>query len=399
MPFPPNRGGKIRPFNMVRHLSKNHSVTVASLAHSEQELRDGAGLSQYCAGVIVEVLPSSTRWIQACRMLFTNKPSSVASFWSSRLYERVQKERTRTKFDVVFVHCAFVAQYVSEPRGEFRVLDFGDLDSEKWFEYSRWKRFPISAGYGLEALKLRKYEKQIAGQFDRCTVTTSGELDIFKTLGASTSCQVIPNGVDTEYFHPRPGQVLDSPVVAFIGRMDYFPNVDGVLYFVRRILPLIRQRVPGVELRIIGSDPTPDIRRLARTPGIVVTGHVTDVRPYLIDAAVSVAPLRIARGTQNKILEAMAMGIPVVATPEAAKGIQATPGRHLLVGDGADGFADQVVKILHDSELRQDLAASGRRRIENAHVWSGSMGILDTILDRSISVVDQSITHDRGART
>jgi glycosyltransferase involved in cell wall biosynthesis len=205
---------------------------------------------------------------------------------------------------------------------------------------------------------------------------------MYASLGASTPCRVIPNGVDASYFSRPVKGPENSRVIAFLGRMDYYPNIDGILYFAQDILPIIQRSIPDAQLRVIGSNPSQRIRDLARMPGVTVTGHVPDVRPYLADAAVAIAPLRLARGTQNKILESMAMGLPVVATPQAAKGIQATSGEDFLVANGAQSFADQVLAVLNDEELRKRLSKSGMQQVRAAHAWPASMNIVDEILDQ-----------------
>jgi sugar transferase (PEP-CTERM/EpsH1 system associated) len=384
IPFPPDHGGKIRPFNMIRHFGRAHRVVVASLAESEKEMREASGLSSHCSDVIAEVVPSSVRWLQAARAVFSGIPSSVGYFWSVKLYRRIQKLLSATNFDVIFVHCAFVAQYVTGRQQEHRILDLCDIDSAKWFDYARWRAAPLSWGYGLEAKKLRQYERQAARHFDRCTVATSGELEEFRKLNVEIPCNVIPNGVDLDYFNSA-SNGKDGRGIVFIGRMDYFPNVDGAIYFARNIFPIVRRSVPNAELRIVGSNPTNAVRRLATIPGITVTGHVVDVRPYLANATLAVAPLRLARGTQNKILESMAMGIPVVATAEAAKGITATPGKHLLVAHDGDTFASQVINLMQNEELRRNLSHAGRKKISRTHTWSYSMSILEEILKGSCS--------------
>jgi sugar transferase (PEP-CTERM/EpsH1 system associated) len=391
-PFPPNRGGKIRPFNMIRHLSQKHEVFVASLAHTQQELNDGAGLREYCADIYAEVVPEHVRRLQAARALMTVTPSSVAYFRSWRLGRRIEDVIRNIFFDAVIVHCAFAAQYVVEVPAKFRLMDFGDMDSGKWLDYSRWRAFPLSWAYHLEGHKLRGYEKQIAQSFDYCTVTTQGEREEFKKLNADVPLNVIPNGVDTGYFQPRPEQQYGN-VIAFVGRMDYFPNIDGIVYFAERIFPIIRQNVPDAELNIVGSDPSRAVRDLATIPGIKVTGHVADVRSYLQHAKIAVAPLRMARGTQNKILESMAMGIPVVATPEAAKGIDAIPARHLLIASEAQQFAQQVIRVLKDERLREDLSDAGCRRVKDAHSWSRSLQLLDGILESLKKPQPEPIAH------
>jgi sugar transferase (PEP-CTERM/EpsH1 system associated) len=261
------------------------------------------------------------------------------------------------------------------------MLDFGDIDSAKWSEYSHQRAFPLSMGYRIESAKLRKYEKKVASQFDLCTATTRGELEELQKLGNSIPSAVIPNGVDLSYFHPRSETPEDSSVIVFLGRMDYYPNVDGVLYFAKEIFPAIRKEVPHAEFRIVGSNPSRVVRDLSKIPGISVTGHVPDVRPHVMDAALAVAPLRIARGTQNKILQFLAMGVPVVTTPQAAKGVAADSGRHFLVADGSAPFARQVLRLLQDPALRESLSVAGRQPLEEAHCWPASMQILDRLLE------------------
>jgi sugar transferase (PEP-CTERM/EpsH1 system associated) len=383
LPYPPTRGGKIRPFNMICHLGKEHSVVVASLAHSDDELRDGSELTQYCEEVIAELLPAPVRWKQAFQALPTSTPSSVAYFRSARLHRRVQDVWRKHRFDVVWVHCAFVAQYVIDLPVNGRVLDYGDLDSGKWSDYSHFRVFPLSAGYALEARKLQAYERLLASQFQQCTVTAPGELEELRRLGISSPCTVIPNGVDFSYFRLRTARNAGPPVLVFLGRMDYFPNVDGIVYFVRDILPRVREKVPNTQLRIVGSNPARTVRNLGRIPGITVTGHVPDVRPLMEDATISVVPLRICRGTQNKMLECMSMGVPIVATSKAAKGTQAVCGKHFLVADNPEFFAQEVVRLLGDPALREEIAASARQYVETKHAWAASMRIVDTILARA----------------
>lgn len=368
---------------MIRHLSRAHSVAVASLAFSRREVDEGAGLADYCDCVIAEILPEPIRWVQAVAALPTRLPSSVAYFWSAELSRKIQKLWHSEGFDAVMVHCAFMGQFVRGLRFGFGILDFGDLDSGKWMAYSRIRRWPLSMGYHFEARKLQRYEAELARQFHQCTVTTQGEMEEFRRLGVRTPSTVIPNGVDVEYFESKKEGSHGSNVIVFLGRMDYFPNIDGVCHFVKEILPTIQRAVPNVQFRIVGSNPVERVRSLGRLSGVVVTGHVADVRAYMADAAVSVAPLRVARGTQNKMLESMAMGIPVVATSEAAKGIHAAPDEHFLVADTPDDFARKVINVIQDGALRRNLVLSGRRQVEKSHSWETSMSLLDKVVGAS----------------
>jgi sugar transferase (PEP-CTERM/EpsH1 system associated) len=382
-PFPPDHGGKIRAFEMIKHLGAHHSVTVATLAHTEKQLQQGTKLRDYCEQLIVEVVPSEVRWGRALLALATKKPSSACYFWSPRLNRSIHEASLAAPFDRVLVHCAFMARYVTNFRCEYKVLDYVDIDSGKWSDYQKYKSKPLSLGYALEANKLRRYEKEMALHFTHCSVTTSNELSEFNTLGVSVPCTVIPNGVDLTYFNPKGRIESGTPVIVFVGRMDYFPNVDAVLQFARNIFPRVRARVPKAELRIVGSDPTRSVLRLNSMPGIKVTGYVRDIRPHVADSAVAIAPLRIARGTQNKVLEMMASGIPVVASPQAAKGIQAVPGEHLIVADSAEEFAHHVVELLQDRHLRRKYSEAGRMQVERAHSWAAAMELLDDVLHLS----------------
>jgi polysaccharide biosynthesis protein PslH len=384
-PYPPNRGGKIRPFQMIRHLAQKHEVTVASLAFTQEEMGAGADLRRHCHEIIAEILPNSTRWPQAVMALPGSTPSSVAYFRSNRLRARVEAAWHAKKFDAVMVHCAFVAQYALGLSGGLRILDYGDMDSAKWRDYAEHRSFPLSLGYAIESRKLRRYEQAMAKRFDRITVTTQGEKDEFQTLGVPKPCTVIPNGVDGNFFQPAKMGGGTKPNIVFLGRMDYFPNIDGVLWFVRKVYPEIRRTMPSAELQIVGADPAKEILSLRGTPGVTVTGFVKDVRPYLTEAAVAIAPLRIARGTQNKILECMAAGIPVVSTPQAAKGIQAVASEHIVVADGAQDTAREVVALLNDPNRRVQIATVARAQVERAHSWPESMKILDSVFAEGFS--------------
>ncbi|HYL92213.1 MAG TPA: TIGR03087 family PEP-CTERM/XrtA system glycosyltransferase, partial [Alphaproteobacteria bacterium] len=381
-PFPPKRGGKIRPFQMIRHLSEKHQVTVASLAHTQEELNEGAGLSDYCEEILAVVEPSLARWRRAALALPTSRPSSAEYFWSPRLKTLIDAAAQRKRFDLIWVHCAFVARYVDHISAATRILDYGDLDSGKWFEYASYRPFPLSLGYNIEARKLRRYEIALARRFDHCTFTAPGELKEFQSWGLEVPSTVIPNGVDFEYFKPLERLASGaSPTIAFLGRMDYFPNVQGIIDFTRNVFPRIRQQVPDANLRIIGANPTSDVVKLADFPGVTVTGSVPDVRPCLAEAVVAIAPLKIARGTQNKILECMAMGIPVVCSPEASNGVQAVPGEHLLVGRDPQDFASQVIRLLQDQNLRDRLTLAGCQQLRRTHSWPQSMQLLDALVE------------------
>jgi sugar transferase (PEP-CTERM/EpsH1 system associated) len=356
-------------------------VTVASLARSEPEAQEGQGIAPYCKRFMMATVANP---IQAARMvarLPTLRPSSMGFFYSRELKKKIDRALRDERFDLVFVHCSSVAQYVEGVRGIPKILDFGDMDSQKWIEYARYKPFPLSAGYRLEGLKMIREERRLARRFDMCTATTRAEWKTLEELGAAAATDWFPNGVDSEYFAPG-DEPYDPDTICFVGRMDYYPNQECMFDFCANTLPALRQRRPAVKLLIVGADPSAKVLQLARIPGVTVTGSVPDVRPFVRRSALMVAPLNIARGTQNKILEAMAMGVPVVTSTIAAGGVDAVAGEHLVVASTYAETAQAISALLSDSSLRARLAAAGRERILSHHAWSRSMLRLDGIIDR-----------------
>lgn len=384
VPFPPKRGGKIRPFNIIRHLTASgHRVTVASIARSAAELADADGLRDHCEKRLIEVVSEKAGWAQAVANLPTSAPSSFGYFRSRALRQQLLRESAETAFDMVLVHCSSAAPYVSGIPASCRLLDFGDMDSQKWREYSHHRRFPLSLGYWLEAVKLEQAERQLAGSFDACTCTTRAELATLRTLGYGGSASWFPNGVDADYFRPA-DQPYDPDLIAFVGRMDYFPNQQAVLRFCDDVLPRIQIARPGVRFQIVGADPPPQIVRLAGRAGVEVTGSVPDVRPYVSRAALTVAPLEIARGTQNKILESLAMGVPVVCSKAAAGGVDARPEEDFLVCGTSEQYAVTILRVLESPSRRNALALAGRTRVLSHHSWESSMRRFDRIVSQTM---------------
>jgi sugar transferase (PEP-CTERM/EpsH1 system associated) len=254
------------------------------------------------------------------------------------------------------------------------------MDSEKWAMYADERHFPLSLGYWIESVKLRRVEARLAARFDLATCTTLAELETLRGLGTARSTGWFPNGVDTEFFSPA-AEPPDPDLVCFSGRMDYFPNQQGVTLFCEKILPLVRAQRPATRFVVVGAEPPPAIRRLADIPGVTVTGTVKDVRPHVQRAAVSVAPLEVARGTQNKILESMAMGVPVVCSPLAARGVDAVPGEHFLTAAEPADFAAQVLALLGDPARRAVQARRARERVLSHHSWAGSLRRLDALVE------------------
>jgi sugar transferase (PEP-CTERM/EpsH1 system associated) len=383
-PYPPKRGGKIRPFNMIRHLARSNEVVVCSLARSRQEEEEAHGIAPYCSAYHVQRVNETAQKLRMVATLPTHITASASYFHSPALARTIRRQLARSRFDLIFVHCSSVAHYVSAVRDTPKILDFGDMDSQKWLEYARYKPFPLSLGYWWEGQRLRAYEKRLARRFDLCTATTRAEWETLQSYGTGVASDWFPNGVDSEYFCPV-DTPYDPDTIAFVGRMDYYPNQQSMFEFCRNVWPLLKGRRPRAKLFIVGADPSPQVRRLGDIEGVTVTGSVPDVRPYVRGAAATVAPLAIARGTQNKILEAMAMGVPVVTTSVAAGGVDAIAGEHLLVADSPQTQCMAIEALLEDPLRRDRFARAGRARVLSHHAWPQTMQRLDGFIDRCVS--------------
>lgn len=253
--------------------------------------------------------------------------------------------------------------------------------------------------YALEGRRLADYERKVAENFDHSILVTEAEEKIFCTRNPHIkNVSVIPNGVDLDYFSPsfsreqatrnqRPASSNQQPVIVFTGAMDYFANIDGVVWFTKKILPLIKKEIPAVQFYIVGSNPTKEVLSLSSDNGVTITGYVPDTREYLNKATVVVVPLRIARGIQNKILEAMALGLPVVATPQAFEGIDAEPKRDLILEEDPERFGQSVVQLVRNIDLRKCLGDNARKAVEDNYSWAKNLGKLDGVMSPPVASV------------
>ena len=303
-------------------------------------------------------------------------------FYSPTLKRRIADLLRTVSYDLIFVHCSSVAPYVANVRGIPKLLDFGDMDSQKWLDIARHRPYPMKLVYWLEGQKLMAWEKRLAKAFDFCSVTTRGELDTLRNFNSENPSDFFPNGVDFDYF--TPGDGYDPNSISFMGRMDYYPNQQAMIEFCREVLPVLRERVPEIKLSIIGAEPSAEIRALGNLPAVTVTGTVPDIRPLVRRCALTVAPLNIARGTQNKMLESMAMGVPVICSPIALRGVDAEDGKHLLSASSPRDYADAVVSVLSNPARRAELSAACRERMIARHNWNGSLRRMEGLIDQCL---------------
>jgi sugar transferase (PEP-CTERM/EpsH1 system associated) len=311
-------------------------------------------------------------------------PVTVRHFYSSKLQEQIDDMLTRIPVDAVFCSSSPMAEYVFASRHSAGVLararkymDLIDVDSYKWGQYAR-AAGPLNAWvYRYESQALGAYEKRIAREFDHMFVVSEQERKLFPGDVIPPNLYAMSNGVDLEYFAPRPRcRENDTPTLVFTGVMDYLPNVDGVCWFVAAILPRVRAEFPNVRFVIVGSRPSSTVRKLAELDRVTVTGFVEDVRDYIATADLCVVPLRIARGVQNKVLEAMSMARPVVLTAQAHEGLRATDGSDLVVANSESAFASAIVGLLREPERARIIGENARACVQSNYDWEGNLQCL-----------------------
>jgi sugar transferase (PEP-CTERM/EpsH1 system associated) len=379
VPFPPDRGDKIAAYNTIVHLAARHEIHVFCIGDGVQDLSNISGLRAYAKSVTAAPVGGLKIKLRAFRALLTGAPLSVAALSEAALHRAMQSKFAELRPDLVIVYSCNVAQFAEHPADVPRIVHFGDLDSLKWRMYADQSRPPLRWIYALEARRLLGYERHIARTFSHSLVHTDAEKRDFKRLIPGAPVSVVGNGVDLAYF--RSGGVTKRPAsLVFTGVMDYRPNVEAVIWFCDQMLPAIQAEIPQASFTICGSRPAPAVRRLAARRGVTVTGWVPDPRPYLDRAELFVAPLRMARGVQNKMLEALAMGLPCVASTVASRGTGLADGEGILVADDPREFAGRVVDLLLDGTRRADLARRARTAAETNYRWEKQLSHLDQII-------------------
>jgi sugar transferase (PEP-CTERM/EpsH1 system associated) len=381
IPYPPNKGEKIRAFHHLRFLAQRHQVTLLCVSDDPDDLAHVAALRAVAEDV--EAVPIAPAWAKLTSLvaIAAGGPMSARYFFVRSLRERVLSLVASRAYDLVFVYSSAMARYVEDVCGIPIVIDFVDMDSQKWEQYAQHRPFPPSILYRIEAERMRAFERRVSQLATANILVSEAEAALFRRIAPGAPAFVVPMVVDTDYFLPPTDRSSNGgPTLIFTGVMDYFPNVDAVEYFTTAVYPRIRRRLPRARLLIVGQRPARRVRRLAKIDGVEVTGAVPDVRPYFARAHVSVAPLRVAQGMQAKILEAMAMGAPVVASRRAFEGIEAEPGADLFVEDDPDRFADRVIELLRDPDLCMRTGRRARTFVESHHSWQASLPKLESLL-------------------
>lgn len=391
LPYPPTKGEKIRAFHDLKYLARHYDIHLGCLADDPADLQYIDTIRAMCRDIHVAPIDPRVARLTCLRGLLTNEALSVTFFRDRGLTKWVRNVVRTVQPAVTFVYSSNMAPYILDlPRTGTRIVDLVDVDSEKWRALAETRRGPMRFVYRREWRKVASLERRIARVCDLSVLVSDAEAALFARQAPEYRERIrgVSNGVDHRYFDPAPGFApvydTEAPSYVFTGTMDYPPNIDAVTWFAHEMLPLIRHSLPAARFYIVGSNPSDEVRKLASLEGVVVTGRVPDVRPYIAHATAGVAPMRIARGIQNKVLEAMAMARPVVLTSGALEGIEAQPGREVILADTPADFAAACVRCAGlDKGITSDAALVGlaaRTRILRDYDWDVTLRRFDDVL-------------------
>lgn len=399
VPYPPNKGEKLRTFHQIEYLlAQGHQITVASPIADEQESRYASEMANTLG---VEVLSASLRHslIGFSHALLSNQSLSVGKFYSPQLQQKIDTRIANGDIGTIICSASSLAQYIWSSSMYKRIqekmlcmMDFMDLDSDKWQQYSQTAKFPMKLIYQREASLVRKIEQRVVEEFDESFFISQKEIDLFKVAHPHLRAKqilAIGNGIDMDFFTPKPvHEQHELNQYLFVGVMDYKPNIEAVLWFVEYVWPSILRKTPTAKLVIAGMSPSPAIQDLANQPSIEVTGFVENILPYFHQADVFVAPFLIARGVQNKVLQAMACGLPVITSELGAEGIDAIHGQEMLIANTVTEYLEQIEYLNHQANY-QTIANAAIRRISDDYSWEGQLHILANAIKEmpSVSVV------------
>ncbi|MDB5678012.1 TIGR03087 family PEP-CTERM/XrtA system glycosyltransferase [Sphingomonas bacterium] len=385
-PFPPDRGDKTRAYNVLKYLSAGKRVHLLAFADDRRDL-DSDGLMPFTASRKV-LWRGKSRVVATLEALAQGKAASLTAFDSAKMRTAVAEVLAREAIDAIYVFSGQMAQYVPADTAARVIMDFCDMDSLKFADYAKGARGPMRWLMAREATKLMTFEAETAKRVDASLFVSAAEAELFRQKTGAANVTAVENGIDTDFFDPAAAfdKIAESaPLIVFTGQMDYRPNVEAVTWFARDILPTIRAAHADVRFAIVGRNPTADVSALA-SDAVLVTGEVADVRGWLAAAACVVAPLKIARGIQNKVLEAMAMARPVVASGPAAEGID--HGGAILAGEGVDDITQAVIALLGDTERAAELGRQARAQVRKRYGWAARLAPLDALIGCTPAVRD-----------
>lgn len=390
LPYPPNSGARVRDYNLIRHVSQEHTVLLLSLLEDPEERKFIPHIEALCDYIDVALMHPRTaaqhiKGVAEC--LYRKRPLATHAFFYHEMARKIHAAVRNNKIDIIQIEHSFLAPYIGVlPHGAScrKILSFQNLG---FLQYRRMMLLKTGALqkvlFFLKWLMMTRWEANYAARFDESIVVSAHERELLLSANPKLSVTEIPNGVDTEQLVPLPPPNHINSLI-FAGTMGYPPNIDAMLYFCNRILPLIERRFPDLELFIAGRCPSPEIKKLGMKSNITVTGSVEDIRDIYKLASVCVVPLRAGGGTRLKILEAMALGRPVVSTSLGAEGLMVN-NKNIIIADTPESFAKGVIDLLSDPRRRSDISESARKLVKENYDWRSLSNRLIDLYIRTIS--------------
>lgn len=373
LPYPPHSGGQLRIYNILKHLADKHSITLVSHIHCEEERKWVEVLENYCQSVDTVLIkpPPASAWLRSLARLYDIlrlRPPTMMILNTPEIKKAISDRIRNSKPDVIHVEFPFAVSSVRDTEEIPKILVEQNIESticyreylQKKGRIKRWLAF-------FEYLVLERFEKKVCKMFDRCITVSEVDKASLLKLVPGLQVDVVPNGVDTTmYKYKAPSG--HSKTLVFTGLMNWPANIDAMLYFIKQIYPLIKQDDPNTKLAVVGKNPDPKLCEWASND-IKITGFVEDIQPYIYESAIYIVPLRIGGGTRLKILEAMALGRPVVSTSIGAEGLHVSDNKNILIADSPQTFADSVIRLLADTALAKKLSENARKLVEEEYDW------------------------------
>ena len=394
LPYPPIKGERITSFNLLRHLTRHYRVFVGTFIDDAADRAEIATLRAMVEELHVDEIAKPWAFARALPRWLAGEPISFALFRSRGLARWLDKIEAQHQPVAIVTHSSNISAYAVDKfrrnggKEPTRILHFADVDSEKFVAYAQRARGLMKWIMSSEARRVRREERRLTAGADAVAFVSDEEAALFRSVLDAHHDRIVtlPNGVDTDSFDPAryPQAPFQNNGAAFVftGAMDYPPNIEAVTWFAREVFPGIREVLPHAQFLIVGSKPVPDVQKLAAAPAVIVTGRVESVAAYLAHAQVAVAPLQIARGIQNKVLEAMAMAMPIVVSPGALTGIAATAGEHLVCAETPAQWIEACISLVRDPERARQMGRAARKLVADAYNWEAQFARLDRLLDR-----------------
>lgn len=375
LPFPPIGGDKLRTYNFLKYLNKYHEITLMTFVESKKELESVASYSECYDKIITVILPKTISYIKSLRGIFSKKPIQVFYYQSGKMKNTIKNE-LNNGYDIVFAHLLRMAQYIPENDNIRKIIDFTDAISLNYQRSRYYRKGFFSIINYIESNRLLPYEVKEIIKSDISIFISESDANYLRNIQTTPKLQIIQNGVDLDNLKFNTGSYSGNRI-CFVGNMRTFPNSDAVLYFVNSVLPLIKSQIPDIQFFIVGVEPSKKIINLHDGKNVFVTGFVESVIPFITKSAVLVAPMRVGAGVQNKILEAMALGTPVVTTSIGAEGLDENK---LTIGNTPDEISHKIIELIENKQLRKDKSLMGREYIENNFQWDRVLKELDSYL-------------------